>query len=108
MLPLPKLFPHARTAGEVLGGLRTTKEQLKRSLGFANNDNALGQIFFDAFVKHDARGANERAIKGREFARQLEEGKGPIWLLRLCEIYAENELQWRDRRLWPGWLHHDR
>lgn len=107
VLPLPKLFPHARTAGEVLG-LQTTKERLKLSLGFANNDNALGQVLYDAFVQHGARGANERAIKGREFARQYEEGKGPIWLLRICEIYAENELQWRDRRLWPGWLHHDR
>jgi hypothetical protein len=107
VLPLPKLFPHAKTVGEVLE-LPTTKEWLKLSLGFANNDNGLGQTLYDAFVKHGAKGASERAKKGREFAAQYEEGKGPIWLLRICESYAENELQWRDRRLWPRWLHRDR
>lgn len=107
VLPLPKLFPHAKTVGEVLE-LPKPKEWLKFSLGFANNDNGVGQTLYDAFVQHGASGANERAKKGREFAEQYEEGKGPIWLLRICESYAENELQWRDRRLWPGWLHHDR
>lgn len=107
VLPLPKLFPHTKTVGEILE-LPPLKEWLKLSLGFANNDNGLGQTLYDAFVQHGASGANKRAKKGREFAEQYEEGKGPIWLLRICESYAENELQWGDRRLWPGWLHHDR
>ena len=107
VLPIPRVFPHSRTVGEVLE-LPTQKEWLKLSLGFADNDNGVGQTLCDAFIQDGVRGGNERAKKGREFAEQYEEGKGPMWLLRICESYVENELQWRDRRIWPGWLHYDR
>jgi hypothetical protein len=104
VLRMPRTFANSESVEKVLD-LPTMKNWFKRSLGFYDNDNARGILLYDAFVQRGAKTPNDKAREGRKFAELYEHGNGPFWLLKLCRKYAENVLNWRDRRTWPKWLH---
>jgi hypothetical protein len=87
------------------------KDWLLENLGHAGNYNAIGQIMFDAFIQpainasdRQVTSANGKAQKGRDFIEEVINGKGPVWLTRLCSMYVVDYLQWHDPNTWPGWL----
>lgn len=85
---------------------------LRDSLGFGSrgpgrvsNDNAVGQILFDAFVgsADDTHlSANEKAKRGRPFLLRFRAGEGPGWLREVCRGYCRDVLGWAEEERWPA------
>lgn len=102
-LPIPPTLPNGKTVDSYLD-LPSIKEWLKQSLGFEGDAHGLNRLFYFAFVQRGADTPGEKSRAGGEFLNQLLAGKGPTWLLKMLERFAENDLQWHDKKTWPSWL----
>jgi hypothetical protein len=99
--------PLAGTSG-MLWESNSLAAVLRDSLGFgvrspgAVNDNAIGQLLYDAFVSDGStKTASERAKAGREFLERFRDGDAPEWIRDICRTYCRDILRWENENNWP-------
>ncbi|MFM8274624.1 MAG: hypothetical protein ACKODX_20160, partial [Gemmata sp.] len=94
-------------------GMDRLPAALRDSLGFGqqrgpaakNNDQAVGQLLYNAFLAPPGGplpAAAAQGSAGRESVlTPFEAGDGPGWIVQLCRAYARDTLGWTDEQTWP-------
>lgn len=98
-VPFPDALPNGATTIKL-----SPKKFLKETLGFSREYGPNAVDADRTLARCIAEGLDLEADSTRkvtEFIEQFHEGRGPIWLVRICQDYAQHVLRWTDRATWP-------